>query len=98
MSDRPFDAAVVAAVTSHVNDDHGDACLDIVRALGGVTAASEACLDDVDADAAVFVAVVGNGTVRVRVPWSRRITERAEIRHEIVAMHERATTALAAAQ
>lgn len=93
--ERPFDAAVVAAVTSHVNDDHGDACLDIVRALGGVPSASEACLEDVDAVSATFGALVGGEVVRVRVPWSRRIGERAEIRTEIVAMHERAAAARA---
>lgn len=93
MADRPFDAAVVAAVTGHVNDDHAAACLDIVRGLAGLPTASEACLDDVDAVAATFTAIVGGEVVRVRVPWSRRIAERGEIRTEIVAMHERATAA-----
>ena len=98
MSDRPFGPGVVAAVTAHVNDDHGDACVDIVRGLGNVRDAGEACLDDVDAEAATFAAVVDRRVVRVRVPWSRRISERAEIRTEIVAMHERAVAALAAAR
>ncbi len=91
MADRPFGPDVVAAVTAHVNDDHADACLDIVRALGPLPSATEACLDDVDAEAATFSAVVGGEVVRVRVPWTRRISERGEIRTEIVAMHERAT-------
>ena len=96
MPDRPFGPDVVAAVTAHVNADHTDACLDIVRALGAVPAATEACLDDVDAEGAVFAAVVDRAVVRVRVPWAGRISERAEIRAAIVAMHERATAALAA--
>lgn len=98
MADRPFGPDVVAAVTSHVNDDHADACLDIVRALGPMPAATEACLEDVDAEAATFAAVAGGDVVRVRVPWARRITERAEIRTEIVALTDRATAALAAAR
>ena len=93
MPERPFDAAVVTAVTTHVNDDHPDACLDIVRALGGLRTASEACLDDVDAEAATFAAVVDGTVTRVRVPWSRPIAERAEIRTALVEMTERATAA-----
>ena len=98
MADRPFGPDVVAAVTAHVNDDHANACLDIVRALGPAPAATEACLEDVDAETATFAAVVGGEVVRVRVPWARPIAERAEIRTAIVAMHERATAALAAAR
>ena len=90
MVDRPFAPDVVAAVTARVNDDHADACLDIVRALGPLRAATEACLDDVDAEAATFAAVVGGAVVRVRLPWARRISERGEIPTAIVAMHERA--------
>ena len=95
MSDRPFGPDVVAAVTTHVNDDHAEACLAIVRALGGVPAATSARLDDVDADAATFTATVDGRTERVVVPWARPIAERAEIRTEIVALTERATAALA---
>lgn len=83
MSDRPFGPDVVAAVTTHVNDDHPGACLDIVRGLGALDgAAIEARLTDVDAVAATFTASVGGRDVRVWVPWSRRIAERAEIRTE----------------
>jgi hypothetical protein len=96
MAERPFGPDVVAAVTGHVNEDHADACLDIVRGLGHVRDATEACLDDVDAEGATFNALVDGRLVTVRVPWSRTIAERADIRTEIVAMHERATAALAA--
>ncbi|MDQ1711060.1 MAG: hypothetical protein QOE45_510 [Frankiaceae bacterium] len=98
MSDRPFDSAVVAAVTTHVNDDHADHCLDIVRGLGNLPRATEACLDDIDGAAATFAAVIDGTVVRVRVPWTRRIADRAEIRAEVVAMHERAAAALAGAR
>ena len=91
MSDRVFAPDVVAAVTAHVNADHRDACLDIVRALGDAHDATEAWLTDVDAAGATFGMRLGGEVVPVRVPWSRRIAERGEIRTEIVALHDRAT-------
>jgi len=72
-----------------MNEDHPDDCVTMVRGLGGVDASS-ATMTDLDELGADFEVVTGEGTSVVRLPWSRRLTERAEVRTEVVAMHERA--------
>lgn len=58
MDDRPFGQDVVSAVARHLNTDHRDDCLAIVRGVAGLRDASAASLADVDATAATFTAVV----------------------------------------
>ncbi|MDO9590734.1 MAG: DUF2470 domain-containing protein [Microcella sp.] len=91
--DHAFDASVVSAVLHHMNDDHAADNLLIARAFG-----------DRDALVARMVGVDGLAghwsysplqtecafEVALRVPWSQPITERAEIRREIVALYDRA--------
>ena len=47
-----------------------------------------------DGDAGVFSAVAGGVATEVRVPWSEPITERPQIRREVVVLYERACAAL----
>jgi hypothetical protein len=89
MTAHTFDENVVAAVLKHMNSDHTDDNLLIARAF--VSA---------DAEAATMVDLDGaGGTWRVRtgeiekdvvVPWSVPVTERAEIRREVVVLYESA--------
>lgn len=85
-----FSPETVAAVLAHMNDDHAEDSLVIVRAfaLRGATAAAMAGLD---ADGGVWTATVDGAPVEVRVPWpAGPISERAEIRREVVALYEQA--------
>lgn len=92
MSDFP--AAVVDAVLAHMNDDHTGDNLVIVRAFGAPDA-TEARMIGLDGDAGLFAASTTDGEVRVRVPWpAGPITERAEIRREIVALFDEASALL----
>ncbi|PRX98456.1 DUF2470 domain-containing protein [Allonocardiopsis opalescens] len=86
----PFGPEVVAAVCRHMNDDHADDTLLIVRALGGRPDASAARMTGLDAQAAVFEAVGPDGGHQVRVPWSGPVTERPQIRREVVRMYREA--------
>jgi hypothetical protein len=82
-----FGPDVVSAVLAHMNTDHPDDSLLICKALGGQPGAASARatgLDDLGMD---FVAVVGGQEVPVRVPWSERLTERPQIRAEVVRMY-----------
>ncbi len=88
MSAFVFPADVVAAISRHMNDDHGADSLLIVRALGGVPDAISASMTGMDGDGADFDAVVGSGTVPVRVPWREPLTERAQVRPEVVWMYQ----------
>ncbi|MCU1688828.1 MAG: hypothetical protein JWN20_756 [Jatrophihabitantaceae bacterium] len=83
-----FPAEVVAAISHHMNDDHGADSLLIVRALGGIADADSALMTDMDGDGADFEAVLASGTVAVRVPWRWPLTERAQVRPEIVWMYQ----------
>ena len=88
-----FAPEIVEAVAAHMNDDHTEDSLLIVRAFG-LPEAESARLTDLDGDAAVFTAVVDGTEEQVRVPWSEPITERPEIRREVVVLYERACEAL----
>ena len=88
-----FEPDVVAAVLHHMNDDHTDDALLIARAFGAPEAES-ATMTGLDGDAGVFTAVVDGAEVEVRVPWSEPITERPQIRREVVVLYDRACAAL----
>jgi hypothetical protein len=98
MSAGPLDAvfgpAVVDAVCRHMNDDHVEDSLLIVRSLGGRADASQAAMSGLDAEAAIFTATVDGVEHTVRVPWSTTLSERAQIRLEVVRMYHEACAAL----
>ncbi|WP_307872923.1 DUF2470 domain-containing protein [Paractinoplanes ovalisporus] len=90
----PFPPEVVEQIARHMNDDHADDNVLIVRALGGVSAATAARMSGMDADAMEFKAVVDGIEVPVRVPFSERLTERRQVRAEAVRMYRDACEAL----
>lgn len=109
MSTEPFAfaPAIVTAVLHHMNDDHADDNLLFARAFGDGTAVS-ARMVGVDGNGGDWVYVVegGEGTGErvpaeqlpaehpLRLNWRSSITERAQIRQEIVALYDRACAAL----
>lgn len=87
MPSNPFSAEVVAAVTRHMNDDHPEDTLVICRGLGGEPDATAARMVDLDAEGGDY-AITVDGTERtIRVPWGETLTERAQIRWEVVRMY-----------
>jgi putative heme iron utilization protein len=90
----PFPPEVVEQIARHMNDDHTDDNVLILRALGGVTTATAARVSGMDADAMEFAAVVDGIQVPVRIPFSERLTERRQVRAEAVRMYREACTAL----
>jgi putative heme iron utilization protein len=92
MSDAPapaFAPEVVDAICRHMNGDHADDCLRMVQGLGGVDATA-ATMTGLDADTAWFSATTTAGAVDVALPWSERLTERGQVRTQVVRMHEQA--------
>ena len=89
-----FGPEVVDAVCRHMNDDHLEDSLLIVRSLGGCPGATQASMTGLDGDAAFFTATVDGLERTVRVPWSAPLTERAQIRVEVVRMYHEACAAL----
>ncbi|WP_306215620.1 DUF2470 domain-containing protein [Actinoplanes sp. RD1] len=89
-----FPPEVIDQVARHMNDDHAEDNVLIVRGLGGVGAASAARVSSMDADGMDFEATVNGIAVPVRIPFSERITERRQIRTEAVRMYQEACAAL----
>lgn len=90
-----FEPDVVQAVLAHMNDDHLEDNLLIVRAFGAPEATA-AAMCGVDADAGTWEVVGPEGPMgEVRVPWpAGPISERAEIRREVVALYDAACAEL----
>ncbi|GAA2453359.1 DUF2470 domain-containing protein [Actinomadura vinacea] len=90
----PFGEDVVRQITRHMNQDHAEDCATICRALGGRPGAAAARMTGLDADGIDFAATVDGVEVPVRIPWSERLTERAQVRREVVRMATEARQAL----
>jgi hypothetical protein len=100
MSDAPspFSADVVAAIARHMNDDHAEDNVTICRGPGGQPGTTAATMTGMTPDGIVFAATIdgeaGEDQVEVVVPWGEPITERAQVRTEVVRMHTEASAAL----
>jgi len=86
-----FDEAAISGVLGHMNDDHRDDNLLIVRAFGQPEAVSST-MTSFDGDGGDWQATLADGDLReVRVAWpGGPITERREVRREIVALYDTA--------
>lgn len=85
-----FDEATIAGVTRHMNEDHAEDTLLIVRALGDRPEARAARMVGLDNDGGIYEVDGAEGTETIRIPWARRLTKRAEIRAEVVRMYDEA--------
>lgn len=90
-----FSPEIIAAVLHHMNDDHADDNLLIARAFGD-RAASEARMVDLDGVGGdwLYRTAPDGPETPLRVAWSGPISERPEIRREIVVLYDRACTEL----
>lgn len=84
-----FAPDVVAAVLHHMNTDHAEDNLVIVRAFGQ-RAAESARMVGVDGEAGEWRAVVEGREVPVRIAWAEPVTERPDIRRAVVELYDRA--------
>lgn len=92
-----FDDAALAGVLGHMNGDHGDDNLLIARAFaadaglpGAVITFSR--MTGFDGERGIWQATLDDSsTAEIAVPWpSGRISERPEVRREIVALYDEA--------
>jgi len=84
-----FTPDVITAVLAHMNGDHPDDNLLIARAFGDPEASS-ATMIGLDGEAGQWTYTVGGTSEALTVPWSTTISERPEIRREIVVLYDRA--------
>jgi Protein of unknown function (DUF2470) len=81
---NPFPPEVEAQIVAHINGDHADNLVLIVRALGGMPQAT----------AARMSAAVDGIEVPVRIPFSERLSERSQVQTETVRMYRQACETL----
>ena len=85
-----FDASVIAAVTGHMNGDHPEDNLLIVRAFG-YPEATGGTMTSLDGVAGVWQVEDASGQHELRVDWPNGpISERPEIRREVVVLYKNA--------
>jgi putative heme iron utilization protein len=97
VTSEPITADVVDAIRRHMNDDHADDSLLICRALAGVPNATAAEMVGMDAEGIDFAATIDGQPTAVRVAWSERLTERAQVRPEVVRLYHQACDTLGVA-
>ncbi|KAA9108406.1 DUF2470 domain-containing protein [Microbacterium rhizomatis] len=87
-----FDDAALSGVLGHMNDDHSDDNLLIARAFGADRDAVAAVMTGFDGDGGSWSVERADGSpATLRVPWpGGAITERREVRREIVALYDEA--------
>lgn len=84
-----FGPETVAAVLDHMNADHRDDSLAIVQGHA-IRRATSATMTGLDAEGGDWDALVDGVPVPVRIPWTERAVERADLRREIVRLHDTA--------
>ncbi|MCR2783143.1 MULTISPECIES: DUF2470 domain-containing protein [unclassified Microbacterium] len=90
-----FDDAALAGVLGHMNDDHAADNVLIARAFGPADT-TDATMTGFDGDGGDWIAVRADGSsAPVRVGWpGGPITERRDVRREIVALYDAACAEL----
>ena len=88
-----FAPEIVSAVLSHMNGDHQGDNLLIARAFGS-TDAETASMTTLDENGGTFAYTAAGSEHEVTVPWTAPISERAEIRREVVVLYDRACAML----
>lgn len=80
-----FDEHIVTAVLAHMNTDHPEDNLLIAQAFGDGEADS-AVMTGLDGSAGLWSYTLNGSTRELCVPWSQPISERADIRREVVVL------------
>jgi len=90
-----FSPEIVAAVLHHMNDDHTDDNVLIIRAFAGVEPDTDtATMTTLDHVGGTWTYTVDGTEHQLTVPWSREISERPEIRREVVVLYDAACAKL----
>ena len=86
-SQATFPQTTIDGVLAHMNGDHPDDNLLIVRAFGDPDAA-DATMTTLDTTGGTWNYTAQGATRSLTVPWSAPISERPEIRREIVRLYD----------
>jgi heme iron utilization protein len=87
--DDPVSQGAERAI-DHLNDDHADALLEMVQALGGHPDATAARCIDADRTGLDLIAQTPTGETEVRVPYEEPIEEPGGLRKATVTLAQKA--------
>jgi hypothetical protein len=82
-----FSPDITAAVLHHMNDDHPEDSLLIARAFGH-TDATASTMTGFDTEGGTWVYTLEGSDIDLTLKWTAPITERPEIRREIVVLYD----------
>ena len=88
-----FSPEITAAVLHHMNDDHPEDSLLIARAFGH-TDASSATMTGFDTEGGIWLYTLEGSEIELPISWTAPISERPEIRREIVVLYDAACARL----
>jgi putative heme iron utilization protein len=91
--DDPVSAGAARAI-EHLNDDHGDALLEMAQALGGAPQATTARCVDADRTGLDLIVVTPAGERPIRVDYDEPIGEAAGLRKATVKLAQKARAEL----
>lgn len=97
-----LDPEFVQSVVAHMNEDHAESCLSIVRAFSNQTSASEAVLHDLDRQSLYFKVKsdVGSSsglaasTIDVKIKFPLPLRNERQVRNALIGMASQARDAL----
>lgn len=91
-----FDTDILRGVLKHMNSDHNDDNVLITRAYSDVVGITSAEMTTFDGDGGEWIVSTEAGDQHtVRIPWpGGAITERPEVRREVVALYDGACARL----
>ena len=88
-----FEESVVSAVLHHMNDDHPEDSLLIARAFGH-TDATASVMTALDTEGGTWLYTLEGSEIELTLQWTAPISERPEIRREIVVLYDEACAKL----
>lgn len=88
-----FDPEIITGVCGYMNANQAENNLVIVQWLGGLREATSATMAGFDETGVDFAVRVGGEETAVRLPWTREISTRDEVREQLFALLDRALAA-----
>jgi hypothetical protein len=85
-----FEPEIVTGVCGYMNSYQSANNLFMVQVLGGQPEATSATMVGFDATGVDFAASVSNEEIPVRLPWTREISTRDEVREQLFNLLDRA--------
>ena len=88
-----FDPEIITGVCGYMNANQAENNLVMVQWLGGLREATSATMVGFDETGVDFSVRVGDEDTAVRLPWTREISTRDEVREQLFTLLDRALAA-----